>query len=275
MKKQILAVCAAFILISAEAQLRTPAASPTQTIKQDFALSSVELSYSRPAIKGRKVFGDLVPFGKVWRTGANGATTLTFGEEVLIGGKKIPAGKYGLVTIPEKDSWTVIITKQLDVTSPTAYKQENDLARVTAKTMAMQDKVESFTMQFANIKANACELHIMWENTAVSLPISTDLDAKVMGQINDLMNKDNKPYFGAAMYYLENGKDLNQALVWFDKAVEGNPTAFWMHHQRANCLAKLGKKKEAKDAAEKSKELALTAKNDDYVQLNNKLLATL
>ena len=120
--------------------LTTPAPSPTQTIKQNFGLSSVELSYSRPGMKGRKIFGDLVPFGKVWRTGANQATTLTFGEEVTIGGTKVPAGKYGLLTIPDKKSWTIIITKQTDVTSPAAYKQDQDVVRVKAETMNMNDK---------------------------------------------------------------------------------------------------------------------------------------
>lgn len=275
MKKILFTAIAALSLIISDAQLRTPAPSPSQTIKQDFGLSSVELSYSRPAMKGRKIFGDLVPFGKVWRTGANNATTLTFGEEVTIGGTKVPAGKYGLLTIPDKKSWTIIISKQTDVTSPAAYKQDQDVVRVEAKTMEMNSTMESFTIQFADVKPTSCELHIMWDKTAVALPITVDVEKKVMAQIDQLMNKDNRPYFNAAMYYMENGKDLNQALSWFDKAVEMNPSAFWIHHQRANCLAKLGKKAEAKTAAEKSKELAAAAKNDDYVKLNEKLLAEL
>ena len=275
MKKILFTAIAAFSFVISEAQLRTPAPSPTQTIKQDFGLSTVELSYSRPVMKGRKIFGDLVPFGKVWRTGANSATILTFGEEVTIGGTKVPAGKYGLLTIPDKKSWTIIISKQTDVTSPAAYKQDQDVVRVEAKTMEMNSAMESFTMQFADVKPTSCELHIMWEKTAVALPITVDVEKKVMAQIDQLMNKDNRPYFNAAMYYMENGKDLNQALSWFDKAVEMNPSAFWIHHQRANCLAKLGKKAEAKAAAEKSKELAAAAKNDDYVKLNEKLLAEL
>lgn len=275
MKKILFTAIAALSLVISDAQLRTPAPSPSQTIKQDFGLSSVELSYSRPAMKGRKIFGDLVPFGKVWRTGANNATTLTFGEEVTIGGTKVPAGKYGLLTIPDKKSWTIIISKQTDVTSPAAYKQDQDVVRVEAKTLEMNSTMESFTIQFADVKPTSCELHIMWDKTAVALPITVDVEKKVMAQIDQLMNKDNRPYFNAAMYYMENGKDLNQALSWFDKAVEINPSAFWIHHQRANCLAKLGKKAEAKTAAEKSKELAAAAKNDDYVKLNEKLLAEL
>lgn len=276
MKKLFISVLAMGLLVIADAQqLNTPQPSPTQTIKQNFGLSSIELSYSRPGMKGRKIFGDLVPYGNVWRTGANNATTLTFADEVTIGGTKIKPGKYGLLTIPEKKSWTIIISKQTDVSSPSQYKQDQDLVRVEAKTMDMDDAVETFTMQFANIKPNSCELHIMWDRTAVALPISTDVEAKVMNQIDQLMNKDNRPYFNAAMYYMDNGKDLNQALAWFDKAVELQPKAFWMHHQRANCLAKLGKKTEAKAAAETSKALATEQKNDDYVKLNEKLLAEL
>lgn len=275
MKKIITAAAAVFTLLSAGAQLKTPAPSPTQTIKQDFGLAAVELSYSRPAMKGRKIFGDLVPFGKVWRTGANNATTLTFGDEVTIGGVKIPAGKYGLLSIPEKSSWTLIITKQTDVTSPAAYKQDMDVVRVNAPVMKSKTAVESFTMQFANLTATSCELHIKWDKAAVSLPITTEIDTKVMAAIEAAMKTEKPPYFNAAMYYMDNGKDLNQALAWFDKAVEAQPTAFWIHHQRANCLAKLGKKEDAKKAASRSIELAKEAKNDDYVKLNEKLLAEL
>jgi hypothetical protein len=276
MIKLFLTISAALILSVAGAQqLRTPAPSPTQTVKQDFALSAVELSYSRPSVKGRKIFGDLVPFGNVWRTGANNATTITFGEEVLINGKKVPAGKYGFLTIPGKDNWTLIITKQVDVTSPAAYKQESDVVRMDVKPVAINYKIENLTLQIGNITSNSCELQLMWDNTFVALPISSDVDTKVMGQIDQLMNKDNRPYYNAAMYYLQNGKDLNQAVAWFDKAVVAQPDAFWVHHYRASALAKLGKKKEAKEAAEKSIGLAKAAKNDDYVKLNTDLIATL
>src|SRR5688572_20256425 len=136
MRMICLIACMFALAFTTEAQLKTPAPSSTQTIKLDFGLGSIELSYSRPGMKGRKIFGDLVPFGKVWRTGANQATTLTFADEVTIGGTKIPAGKYGLLTIPDKGSWTIILTKQLDVTSPAAYKQESDVVRVQAKPVA-------------------------------------------------------------------------------------------------------------------------------------------
>jgi hypothetical protein len=276
MRKIIFLAASVAALFSVKAQsIKTPPPSPPQTIKQDFGISSIELSYSRPGVKGRKVFGDLVPYGKVWRTGANNATTISFADEVTIGSAKIPAGKYGLLTIPDKDNWAIIITKQLDVTSPAAYKQENDLVRVNVKPMTLKDKIETFTMQFTNVKPSACELQMMWENTAVALPISSDVESAVMKQIDNAMNKDNRPYFQSALYYLDNGKDLNQALAWFDKAIEQQPDGYWIYHQRANTLAKLGRKDEAKASAQKSIELAKDAKNDDYVRLNEKLLEQL
>lgn len=276
MRRFIFCAVAATAFFSLNAQsLKTPLPSPPQTIKQDFGISSIELSYSRPGVKGRKVFGDLVPYSKVWRTGANNATTISFGDDVNIGTAKVPAGKYGLLTIPGKDNWTIIITKQLEVTNPADYKQESDVARLDVKPMSMRDKIETFTMQFANVKSSTCDLEMMWENTAVVLPISSDVDVAVMKQIDEAMNKDNHPYFQAALYYLNNGKDLNQALMWFDKAIAQQPDGYWIYHQRANALAKLGRKDEAKVAAQKSIELAKDAKNDDYVRLNEKLLEQL
>jgi len=276
MRKFILSAVVFTIACSVNSQsIKMPAPSPPQTIKQDFGISSIELSYSRPGVKGRKVFGDLVPYGAVWRTGANSATTIDFADDVTIGTTKVPAGKYGLLTIPDKDSWTIIITKQTEVTNPVDYKPESDVVRVTAKPMTMKDKMETFTMQFANVKSSTCELQIMWENTAVSLPISSDVETVVMKEIDEAMNKDNRPYFQAALYYLNNGKDLNQAVAWFDKAIAQQPDGYWIYHQKANALAKLGKKEEAKATAQKSIELAKEAKNDDYVRLNEKLLEQL
>ena len=255
--------------------LKTPAPSTTTTVKQEFALSSIELSYSRPSMKGRTIFGDLVPYGKVWRTGANGATTLTFGEVVSIGGTKIPAGKYGLLTMPGQSEWTIIITKQLDVTSPAAYKQDQDVVRLTAASTDIPFSLENFTIMFGNITANTCEIWIIWDKTMVTVPISVDVDKKVMAQIDDAMKNDSRPYFNAAMYYMDNNKDLNKALEWFNKAADQNPEAFWVLHQKAKCLGKLGKKADAVATAKKSIELAQKAKNDDYVKLNEDLIKSL
>jgi len=263
------------IYLSQAQPIKTPAPSPAQTVKQEFGLGSVELSYSRPNMKGRKIYGDLVPYNAVWRTGANSATTLTFTDEVIIGGKKVPAGKYGLLTIPGASKWTIIISKQTNVTSPAAYKEDQDVVRVSADPVAMPFPTETFTILISDVKANSMNLVILWDNTAVMVPVTADIDGKVMAQIESTMNKDNKPYFQSAMYYMENGKDLAKANEWLDKAIAQDPSAFWVWHQKANCMAKMGKKSEAVTAANKSIELAKAAKNDDYVALNQKLLATL
>jgi tetratricopeptide (TPR) repeat protein len=275
-KKLIALTAILFILAESDAQpIKTPQPSTTQNIKQDFGIGTVELSYSRPNMKGRKIFGDLVPFGKVWRTGANNATTITFTDTVLVGNTKLAPGKYGLLTIPNKDEWTVIFSKQTNVTSPADYKQESDAARINVKPSTLKENFETFTMQFGNIKNASLELQMIWDNVAVNVPISTDVESKVLAQINNVMNNDNRPYFQAAMFYMETGRDLNQAVAWLDKAYDQNKNAFWVVHQKANALAKLGKKEEARAAATKSMAMAKEAKNDDYVELNKKLLDTL
>lgn len=275
MKKIVLSVALLCALSYANAQIKMPAPSPAQTVKQEFGLSTVELSYSRPVKKGRKIFGDLVPYNAVWRTGANGATTLNFGDNVIIGGKEIPAGKYGLLSIPGATSWTLIITKQTDVTSPAAYKQEEDVVRVTAKVKPLTTAVENFSIQFDNIQPESCDLIISWDKSMVSLPIKTNVDARIMASIEESMKSDKPAYFQSAFYYLESGKDLKQAEEWFNKAVEAQPDAFWIRYQQARTLAKMGKKAPARAAALKSKELAAAAKNQDYVTLNNKLINSL
>ncbi len=266
-------VCLTFAAVTS-AQLKTPAPSPTQTIKQDFGVSSIDLIYSRPGMKGRKIFGDLVPWNAVWRTGANSATRLKFYDDVMIAGQPLKAGEYALFTVPGENEWEIIINKG-SANWGTDYKQSDDIFRVKVKPMKLDWSVETFTMQFGNVKPTSTDLQILWDKTLVSVPITTDIDKKVMAQIDNLLNKDNRPYFQSAMYYLENGKDLNQALIWFDKAIEQNPKGYWIYHQKANTLAKLGKKNDAKVVAQKSMDIAREAKNDDYVRLNEKLIATL
>jgi hypothetical protein len=271
----LLAITGFFYLPSIAQSIKTPSPSTPQFVRQDFGLSSIELSYSRPDVRGRKIFGELVPFGKVWRTGANQATTLTFGDDVTIGGVKLKAGKYGLLSIPGATEWTLIITRQLDVTSPAAYKIDQDVVRIQVEPHPLPFSVETFTILFADVTSNTCNLQLIWDNTVVMLPITTDVDSKIMTQIDNTLKKDSRPYYTAAFYYLENGKDLNQALEWFDKAIEQDPHAFFAVYQKARCQAKLGKKQDAIATAKKGIELAKQAKNDDYVALNEKLIASL
>jgi hypothetical protein len=273
------AVAACTLLFMAQGSfaqsLKLPAPSPGQTVKQDFALSSVEVTYSRPGVKGRTIMGDLVPYGKVWRTGANSATTITFGEDVKFGGKDVKAGKYGLLTIPGQSEWTVILTKDLNVTSPAAYKPENDVVRITVQSSDMPLSVESFMITFDDVKSTSMTMLLLWDRTAVPVEITADIDSKVMQQIDDAMKGDKKPYFAAASYYFENGKDNKQALTWVDAAIKENPKAFYMYYLKARIQAKTGDKQGAKATALQSIELAKEAKNDDYVALNNKLIAEL
>ncbi|MES2773171.1 MAG: DUF2911 domain-containing protein [Bacteroidota bacterium] len=278
MKKIIFGLALSAGLVCSYAQpIVTPQPSTTQTIKQNFSVGSIELSYSRPNIKGRKVFGDLVPFGKVWRTGANNATTLTFTDDVMIGGKDVKAGKYGLLSIPGATEWTLIITKDLNVTSPSAYKQENDVVRVSCKPTQISQTIETFTIMFANVTNSSTDLQILWDNTVAVLPISTNTDAKVMGQIDNIFNKDNKPYFAAASYYYDNGKDLTQAKAWVDRAIAdpANAKAFWMTMLKARIQEKMGDKSGAKNSAEKTIALATEAKNDDYIKMATDLMKKL
>ena len=275
MKRSILIAFIFFLATVANAQLRTPAPSPLQTIKQDFGIGNIELSYSRPSAKGRTILGNIEPYGVVWRTGANNATTLTFSDDVTIGGKEVKAGKYGLLSIPGKEEWIFIITKDLNVTSSAAYKQENDVIRVNVKPVAVSNHVETLTMQFGNITGSTVDLQLMWEKTMVSLPISTNTDAKVMSQIENQIIKDNRPFYNAAQYYYDNGKDLKLASEWVNKAVENQPKAFWIHLLKARIAAKMGDKTTAKASAEKTIELAKEAKNDNYVRMATELIASL
>jgi hypothetical protein len=268
-------ILSAFTFCGYSQNLVTPQPSPTEEIKQNFGLSQIEVSYSRPGVKGRKIFGDLVPYNKVWRTGANSATTITFGDDVMINGTKIPAGKYGLLSIPAENEWTIIFTKQTDVTNAAAYKQDQDVLRVAAKPFQLPFSIESFTISFNNITSNSCNLELMWDSVYVQVPVTTDVDTKVMKQINEVMGSDNRPYFQSALYYIENGKDLNQAVEWLDKAIAQNPDGYFIYYQKARALAKLGKKQDALAASNKSIELAKAAKNDDYVALNEKLQKSL
>lgn len=276
MKKILLVLAAVIMVVLTDAQtLTTPQPSPTTTIKQNFALGSIELNYSRPGKKDRKIMGDLVPFGKVWRTGANAATTITFSDDVIIGGKTVKAGKYGLLTIPEASKWTIIISKDDNVSNPASYKPENDVVRVEANVVNMPFTIETFTIGISDITNTSCNIGLMWENTYVQFAVTANIDDKVMKQIDNIMLKDSKPYFGAASYYYDNGKDLNKALEWVNKAIETNKEAYWMYMLKARIHQKLGDKAASKAAAQTTVELATKGKNEDYIKMGNELLKTL
>ena len=275
MKKTVL-LLSFLISVSAFSQgIKTPAPSPTQTMKQDFALSSIEITYSRPMVKGRAIFGDVVPFGKMWRTGANGATKVTFGEDVKVGGMAVKAGSYALYSVPDKSEWEIIINKGANNGGLNGYKAEDDVARFKVKSMNLPMSIESFTVIIGDVSASTANIQIMWANTAVTIPVEADIDSKIMKQIDGAMNVDNRPYFAAASYYFDAGKDMNTALGWVNKAIEAQPKAYWIVHLKAKIQAKMGDKVNAKATALKGIELAKEGKNDDYVALNEKLIKTL
>ncbi len=276
MKKIFLsAVLLACISISGIAQVRMPAPSPTQTIKQEFAIGSVELTYSRPSAKGRKIYGDLVPYNKIWRTGANAATKIVLKDALEIGGKKIDTGTYVLYTIPGIDSWEIIINKGLKNWGTDGYKETEDVARFKVEPMKMKTKMETFTMNFSDIGPENCLLNIMWEKTKVSVPFKADFRDKVRAQIEAAMKTDKKPYWAAAQFYNEYDKNLPKALENATKAIEGNDKAYWMWIYKAKIQKEMGDNAGAMASSKKSLELAKEDKNDDYVKLNLDLQKTL
>jgi len=273
MKKSILILSSILVFSLAQSQtISFPQASPTTTVSQNFATSKIELSYSRPSAKGRKIYGDVVPFGSIWRTGANSATTISFGEDVKINNTEIKAGKYGLLTIPDATEWTIILTKDLTVTNAQAYKQENDVLRFSVKPETLPYFTETFEIEIANVKTNQVDIELIWEKTSVSFTIKTDLDSKLSKQIAEVMGKDSRPYYQSANWYYENGKDLKTAYEWVNKAVDANPNAFWVLHLKAKIQKSLKDYNAAIATATISLEKAKADGDEAYVKNNEKLI---
>ena len=263
----------AMAFISQAQTVKVPAPSPLQTLKQNFALSEITIEYSRPSARGRAVYGDVVPFGKVWRTGANGSTKITFGEDVKVEGKAVKAGTYALYSIPGKDSFTFMLYKDLKLGGDVAnYSAENELIRFAVKSSKVTEKVETFTMNVADIAATSANIELTWENTRAAFNVTADIDASIMASIDKALNKDNKPYYQAASYYYENNKDMKLALEWVNKAVEQNPKAYWVVLLKAKIELKLKDKAAAKASAEKVIEMAKADKDDAYIKNGENLL---
>ncbi|MDP9076670.1 MAG: DUF2911 domain-containing protein [Bacteroidota bacterium] len=252
---------------------RIPEASPTQTIIQDFGLGKITITYSRPAVKGRVIFGGINPYGQVWRTGANAATTISFTENVIIEGHKVPAGTYSLFSIPDKEEWTIILNKTAKQWGAYDYKQADDLLRFTIKPIYLAEKRESFTIQFANETTHSADLHLVWDHTAVYIKLNTDDDAKIMANIDKLMRGDRKPYyFNAIQYYYENNKDLNIALKWALEAQKVEPEGSWFKLWEARIRLKMGDKEAAIKAAQQGVDMAKASNDDEYVRLNQAVI---
>tara|TARA_R110001592_G_scaffold363109_2_gene680411 strand:- start:85368 stop:86210 length:843 start_codon:yes stop_codon:yes gene_type:complete len=275
MKKIILSAFMALAAITTNAQVDTPQPSPLGKISQEVGLTNVQVEYSRPSAKGRTIFGDLVPFGKMWRLGANASTKIEFSEPVTLNGAEVPAGKYALYAIPNENAWEIVIHKNLEHWGVGAYKQEEDQVRFTATPEKTGAFVETFTIGFDKLGLNNGELHLTWENTSVKILIETNTQEKVAAQVDAFENpKPNyRPYYNAASYYYNSNLDNKKALAWINKAVEIKNDAFWVLHLKAKIQLANGLTKEAIETAEKSKAMADKAGNADYVALNNKLIA--
>jgi tetratricopeptide (TPR) repeat protein len=278
--KKILLIVAAFVSIAATAQIKMPAPSSTQKINQDFGMGAIELTYSRPNIKGRTVLkekSELAPLDNLWRLGANAATKIKFTDKVTIGGTELEAGTYVIYAIPGKENWDVIFNKGLNNWGSDGYKEAEDVVRVKVKSQKTTNFVETFTMQFANIASETCELQMAWAGVHVAVPISTNIKDRVRAQVEKALAADSvqaNTYNTAANFYYEFDKDYNKALVNITKAVNTNKEAYWMLLLKARIEKALGDKVSAKASAEKCIEIA-TGKNADYVTFANELIKSL
>lgn len=253
--------------LMAQEKIQFPALSQRAVLKQRVGLTDVEIDYARPNKKEREIFGGLVPYGKMWRTGANAPTKIKFSDAVMLEGKEIPAGEYVLLTIPAQDQWTIIVSKDAKMESPNDYKQENDAARLTVKPTALPMTVETFTIGFDDIAGASATLHMDWDKTRVPIKFTTDDVEQVSKKLASAQNLEPGQAFQAAVFYYENDKDLNQAAKWIDQAVEKNPDAWFMQLRKAQIHAKLGKKEEATAAAQKTIELLKKDESPDEASL--------
>lgn len=266
----VLLACAAF----SNAQSRIPGASTTQTIIQDFGLGKITVTYSKPNIKGRKIFGGLVPYGEVWRTGANSATLIEFSEDVIIEGNKVPAGKYGLFTIPGENEWTVILSKTWKQWGAYTYKQADDFLRFTVKPVNGHQPIETLTFTFMNVNSKSAELDLLWDKAIVPIHLQTDDDAHIMANIDTLMSGDKKLNYtiAATQYYYENNKDMSKTLPWILDAEKQNPKAEYFVVWEARARLRTGDKAGAIKAAERGIQLSKDNKDEEYERLNQMVL---
>jgi len=270
----------------ANAQITTPAPSPAGKVYAKVGLTDINISYSRPKMKGRKIFGTgddfLVPFGKIWRTGANSGTILTIDKDLTVEGHKLPAGEYMLLTIPGKDNWEVIFYKDKSIGGNMAkHKKEDEQLRVTVKPTKLTETVQTMTFNIADISEDntTAAIELAWENTSVKVGIKTDFEEEVMLEIASKTRVNPANYAASANYYFNNGKDIDQAITWMTLAIEANPNAFWNIHTKARMLASKGDKKSIKEAIATAEESLAKAKAADsdfgYIKRNEDLIAEL
>ncbi len=281
--KKVLIVLFVVVSFLAEAQVVTPAASTAAMVSTVVGLTEVKVEYSRPKAKGRKIFGEgaafVRPYGVLWRTGANAGTVVTFSDNVKFGGVDVPKGSYLLLTMPGATDWGVILYKDISMGGNTdLYDKSKDQANVTVKAQKLTEKVETMTIDIADLSEDGktANLQIAWENTSVKVPITVDFDAKVMKSIEANTKVGYNNLFQAATYYYDNGKDMKQALTWTNEALaaypKDSPAPYWMLLQKAKIQKALGDKAGAMATSMASKAAAESQKNMDYVKLNDELM---
>lgn len=273
MKKIILFLFAGLIYGAASAQIEVPQPSPSTTIEQEVGLTNVTLKYSRPGMRGRSIFGELVPFGEKWRTGANNNTTITFDTNVTIEGKELEAGSYAIFTVPNKDKWEVIFYKDTNNWGLPQQWDDNKVAlKATAQVQEMPMPMETFTILIDELKNDSAAINFIWDDTVATLKFEVPTDEQALASINRVMNgPTSADYFAAATYYHDAKKDNKQALEWINKALEmqkGENAPFWLLRKKSLIQADLGMKKEAIQTAKLSLAAAEKAGNKDYVKMN-------
>ena len=249
-----------------------PPASSTQFVIQDLGISQVSVIYQRPNMKGRTIFGGLVPYDQIWRTGANNATNITFQDEVKIQGNTLPAGTYALFTLPGKTEWTIIFNSNAKQWGAYTYNKEDDILRIKVKPELLQNNVESFTINFEEVNDQSMLTALTWEKTKVSFLIEVDQKAKILAAIDEAMKGSNQPFFQAAQYYYNHNLAIDKAVLWINQADKGNKDAAHIKYWKSLILTKAGDKAGAEKAALEGIKMAESANNSEYIKLNNQAL---
>ncbi|MGA9638960.1 DUF2911 domain-containing protein [Flavobacterium sp.] len=271
MKNILIAFTILLSQLTLEAQVRIPQQSPKEKINQTVGLTDVEIVYSRPSARDRIVYGNLVPFGKLWRTGANENTVISFSDDVVIAGKTLKKGKYALYTIPNIQTWEVIFYKTIDNWgNPKVFDEANVALRTTAKEIAIPNAVESFTIGINGLDTNGANLQFSWEHSLVSLRFDVPTHKMTMASIEKVMaGPKGSDYYDAAQYFYQSNGDSIKASEYIDKALDLTPEKpFFYLRLKSLIQAKNGDKKGAIDTAKQSLAAAETAGNQDYVKLN-------
>ena len=259
-----------------ELKISTPQPSPLGKISQRVGLTDIDIAYSRPGVKGRTIFGELVAFGKIWRTGANSNTKITFSSDVMMDGQTLKAGSYGLYSIPNKATWEIIFYSEADKNGvPRDWDDNKIAAKTTVKVGSMPMNIETFTIAFNDVTSTSTIIGLLWEKTYVGIKIEVPTDQMVSATIDAVMAASPKAgdYYNAAIYYSQQDKDLKKANEWMKKAMSMiEKPGFWQLRQQSLIYAKIGETEKAIATAKKSLEGAKAAKNEAYIKMNSESL---